>query len=373
MNISQEMEGDDNSSLSSISSHGSDLRVDGSISDEDRTAISGDKGDFEVASTDCFLAENPSVATPHLRLQISSPDVKIQVCSDLHLEFFHRYDSIPDDIIIPNAPILALLGDVGLAKTDLLKRFLHLQAERFEHVLVLSGNHEYYNSENTQYTVSEQFTWLQEVCSEKNHFLERTTVEINNVAILGTTLWSRIPRGSAKRAQMSMNDYHQSYTKSDTTLAVNDRTPKWLEDQIEMSMNAWYESKASSAAEKYQLHLRLTVKDTNYQFQKSLTWLEAQIEKYSCENKSIIVLTHHAPITEGVSNPVYKDSELNCCFSTNLSHLLKHPVKYWACGHTHWNFDMVFDNGNTRLVSNQRGYPGRDHSGYDNEGLILTV
>jgi hypothetical protein len=38
-------------------------------------------------------------------------NVKIQIASDLHFEFYSREQVIPEDIIVPySAPILALLG-----------------------------------------------------------------------------------------------------------------------------------------------------------------------------------------------------------------------------------------------------------------------
>jgi hypothetical protein len=49
-------------------------------------------------------------------------------------------------------------------------------------------------------------------------------------------------------------------------------------------------------------------------------------------------------------------SSTSHCFSSDLRYLLRDPVKVWACGHTHYNFDTMI--GDTRLVSNQRGYPG---------------
>jgi hypothetical protein len=46
--------------------------------------------------------------------------LRIQIASDLHIEFYGTLDNVPSDIIIPRAPVLALLGDVGLAFTPLL-------------------------------------------------------------------------------------------------------------------------------------------------------------------------------------------------------------------------------------------------------------
>ena len=294
--------------------------------------------------------------TPPLSLSLSGASrrhdiLKIQVASDLHIEFYREFSRIPEDIIVPNAPILALVGDIGLAKTDILKQFLYYQTQRFEHVLYLAGNHEFYNPRQgrTQHTVSEQMEWLREICQEKSnlHFLERSVVDIQGVVILGTTLWSHVPTSKASLAERSMNDYHLSFVEKDKTMGVE---------------------------------------DTNREFDMDILWLQRHIEYITKEHgkkRPIVVLTHHTPSMEGTSNPVYDHSDLSVCFSTDLVRLLQPPIKAWVSGHTHWNFDISFpstkdgDDDNeeetTRLVSNQRGYPAKKCMDYDNEGVILTI
>jgi len=120
--------------------------------------------------------------------------LQLQIASDLHIEFYNNEsDNIPDDIIIPKAPILALLGDIGLACDEQLKEFLYAQAHRFETVLFVAGNHEFYNHQST-HTVEEQLEWMKRVCSEKEnlHLLEKQAMDINGVRILGTTLCGRL-------------------------------------------------------------------------------------------------------------------------------------------------------------------------------------
>lgn len=149
-------------------------------------------------------------------------DLKIQIVSDLHLDKYG--DDIPDDIIIPNAPVLALLGDVGSAGSLYYQQFLYKQTERFQHVIFLAGNHEYYNqrikiikrqndrasvkSVNNDelpplMTTDEQQKWMRDVANSKPnlHFLERDGLEINGVVILGTTLWSWIPEHLVEQAE----------------------------------------------------------------------------------------------------------------------------------------------------------------------------
>jgi ankyrin repeat protein len=66
----------------------------------------------------------------------------IQVASDIHLEFYQEGKDL-SQLIIPSAPYLALLGDIGLPiKRQNYKQFLLDMSEKFEIVFVLAGNHE---------------------------------------------------------------------------------------------------------------------------------------------------------------------------------------------------------------------------------------
>ena len=77
--------------------------------------------------------------------------------SDIHLEFPGALEALPE--IPVRSPILALLGnrlglsadsnmnslgDIGYVDDETYQKYLLDQAERFEHVIVLAGNHEYY-------------------------------------------------------------------------------------------------------------------------------------------------------------------------------------------------------------------------------------
>lgn len=274
------------------------------------------------------------------------------------VEFYDSPDRIPADIIQRRAPILALLGDIGLAYTDTLRAFLHRQADAFEHVLFLAGNHEFYNRRNNKYyTVQEQLAWIKAICEERPnlHFMERQVVEIGGVWILGTTLWSHIPPHLEVKAAQSMNDYHLSYMAAEEPeegSRVVQMTPAFT--------NAWHAT--------------------------SVAWLEAQLDRAAATNTQVVVLTHHTPSFQGTSNPRYDGSDLSHCFSTDLTYLLrKEPVLVWACGHTHYNFRQSIDDDDNNnynktktkqprlLVSNQRGYPGQDKMDYDNEGYVIRL
>ena len=70
----------------------------------------------------------------------SSEKFRIQVMSDIHLEMIHY--ELP--VITPQAPHLALLGDIGVMKDknyEKYKQFLLAQSKQFNTVIVLMGNH----------------------------------------------------------------------------------------------------------------------------------------------------------------------------------------------------------------------------------------
>jgi hypothetical protein len=272
--------------------------------------------------------------------------LRIQIASDLHIEFNGTLDQVPNDIILPRAPVLALLGDVGLAFTPLLQDFLHLQADRFETVLFLAGNHEFYNKGGTPKSVAAQRQWISEVCDARDnlHFLEESSLLENGVRILATTLWSYIPPTVESQAERSMNDYHLSYVRDDSGDGLR----------------------------------QMTAADTSQWHAHNVEWLAGEISVASQRKEPVLVLTHHTPSLTGTSAPRFDGNALSHCFSSDLSRLLQAPaVRAWACGHTHWNFDLPLGdndkNVTRRLFSNQHGYKGHESMLYDNEGRVLEI
>lgn len=80
------------------------------------------------------------------------------------------------------------------------------------------------------------------------------------------------------------------------------------------------------------------------------------------------------PPLAGTSHPDESTDEngLLCCAGTDLTHLLKKKaVRAWCCGHTHYNYDFLVENGN-RLLSNQRGYKNDLTLGY-NPSFVVEI
>ena len=85
----------------------------------------------------------------------------------------------------------------------------------------------------------------------------------------------------------------------------------------------------------------------------SAGWLKHQLGK--CDPAKTVVITHHAPSERSIP-PYHLGSILNGAFASNLDWFVENSrVPLWIHGHTHHSVDYKI--GETRVFSNQRGYP----------------
>lgn len=309
---------------------------------------------------------------------------RVQIASDLHIE--HYLNPTLEELgslVVPAAPILALLGDIGIPTHQSYSDFLMIQAERFEAVLVLTGNHEYYDVQamhdvppppkmgdsmeewtlrhstesRLHYSAEDMEEAIEVICarSPKLHYVDNVCVrlgaESSAPALLCTPLWSHIPENAMDVVAMTMNDYCRSYIRvaqSDTVAEV---------------------ATCSSMSAMEQLSPEVT----SHWHDLAVGWLQheiARLKQSGCE--CISVLSHHAPSKVGCSRPEYEaaNDAVNHAFSTDLSPLYgpESSLRLWVYGHTHYNNDRL-DNG-TRLVSNQRGYKDKVQANYKSDFTI---
>ena len=230
----------------------------------------------------------------------------LQVLSDIHLEFRNN----PAFDFPMTAPNLCLLGDIGDPSTAAYKDFLHTQAQRFDQVFVLKGNHSCYGR-----SIEEADDLVARVCAPyptKLHYLNKTAIDLDqNYVILGCTLWSHVINRQRFKVLSMLADNHQ--------------------------ITRW------------------SVTRNNEVHAAELAWLKSAIAKVKAAGRQAVVLTHHAPSCHGTSAPEHSNSPISSAFSSDLEYLLTPPVVLWMFGHTHYSSDQHI-NG-VRLCSNQVGYP----------------
>ena len=114
--------------------------------------------------------------------------MKIQYCSDLHLEFGENMNYIMNHPLDVNGDILILAGDITtLSHIEGADRFIDFASKNFEHTYWIAGNHEYYG-----YDIATKGNVFKERIRDNVTLLNNQIIEHGNVKLIFSTLWSKI-------------------------------------------------------------------------------------------------------------------------------------------------------------------------------------
>lgn len=260
--------------------------------------------------------------------------MRIALYSDLHLEMvLHRKGSLAWVPPALDVDVVILAGDIDSRTHGLewaakaFRRTSGPLAPASLEIVYVAGNHEYYEAQLGLLNELQKPFWGQlgtpgVLPSGRVHFLERRTLELAGMRILGCTLWSAFDLHGADNVDACMNVAKRS---------INDY---WVIQEREGK--------------------RLEPRDTLRLHRMAVRWLDSELTK-PFDGKTIVV-THFAPHRRCVP-PQFEGSDMSPYFVTDLSWLMeKHRIDVWCFGHTHTNNDFIAENG-CRVVSNQRGYP----------------
>lgn len=244
--------------------------------------------------------------------------MRVQLISDLHLEYLEEGDASINFamLVTPSAPILLIAGDVATYDCPALPEFLNWVGSKFEFVFWVLGNHEFYNTK--QVSMKDVKNKLQAMCPQNVHILDNEAVIVDDMIIIGTTLWSYVPEKYIDKVQATISDYRYMYG-SDGNL--------------------------------------ITVADTNRFHAESVAFIRGEVEKN--RGKHVVVLSHYSPSLVDTLHPNYYGSPLNHAFASDIE---MSGVDVWCFGHTHYNVRIDKHSNGYKLVSNQFGYEG-EHDG----------
>ncbi|CAE6516709.1 unnamed protein product [Rhizoctonia solani] len=179
--------------------------------------------------------------------------MKLQIMSDAHMQvdsgFGREYDKFNFPVAAPN---LVLLGGMGRICDIELQDFIVLQLTRFERVFYVMGTDEFHQS-----TVTIGRQQMKEFAENlikspptklssgepieklgKFHYLHRTRVDVEDVTILGCTLWrgwrenSSQARGQASGTYRPIKDFF-----AEEEMVERDLDLAWLQSQLESCAN----------------------------------------------------------------------------------------------------------------------------------------
>jgi predicted phosphohydrolase len=252
--------------------------------------------------------------------------MKIQYCSDLHLEFQENKNYLEHFPLKPEGEILLLAGDIVLLKN---RRehddFFNWCSDNFETTYWIPGNHEYYH-----YDLADVKTPLYEKIRENVFLLNNQTITYKNTELVFSTLWSHIPPQFEYIVQQSVNDFNLIKQKGKT----------------------------------------ITAKDFNVLHQTDLDFLKPALAKPT--DKQRIAITHHVPTLMNYPEQ-YKNSNINSAFAVELFDTIESSnASHWIYGHHHCN-TPAFKIGNTTMLTNQLGYVQQNEHLLFNPAALIEI
>lgn len=262
------------------------------------------------------------------------------VASDIHLEFHTSIEAFTTKILdeILDDPIenriLFLCGDIGHPFKQSYSDFMKFCSNNFKYVLIISGNHEYYDRENHTHTMDEIDNQIDMIVKSYSnlYFLNNSYCVLSELRIIvvGSTLWSKL---DIKTTYKAVNDFINIVTT---------------------------ESKKTNS--------NLTIQEYNELHTTQLNYLcenVAEIAKLrkndSYDNMIMIVMTHHLPSYKLIASQ-YEGNTINQFFATDLDNLIQSLnadpyscISHWFCGHTHTRMETNIHG--TNVIVNPYGHP----------------
>ena len=226
--------------------------------------------------------------------------MKIQVLSDLHLEFEeYKYEETDADVVV-------LAGDI-----DKGSRGVDFALTIPKPVVYVFGNHEYYGG-----SYPSTLEKAKEKAQGTNvHLLENESVILDGVKFLGCTLWT------------DFNLFKNSYVSK---IIAGSGTNDYRLIQSDNSLK------------------RLSTHETQDINSDSVEFLKKEMEE------GCVVVSHHAPSLKSASS-IYKSDPLTASFASDLEDLiLEGNPSVWIHGHMHNTSE--YEIGNTKIVANPKGY-----------------
>jgi len=116
--------------------------------------------------------------------------MKIQYCSDLHLEFAQNTRFLQQNPIEPIGDILIRAGDITYWEEEYFNHwFFDYVSDNFKAVYFIPGNHEFYTGKDIQILDKP----VHETLRENVFLVNNKVVDIEGIDFFFTAFWPRIP------------------------------------------------------------------------------------------------------------------------------------------------------------------------------------
>jgi len=235
--------------------------------------------------------------------------ISIQLYSDLHIELMKN---IPE--IQPTAKYLFLVGDICQLNHPLFFKFFDYCSQQWDKIFYTAGNHEFCFKKKNYHQLNFEYELKLRERYKNVFYLNQKAVPLNDeIDVYGCVFWT-------DSYNNSLNDYRE--------------------------INKFSEITKQNIPIDYNFIKKLSEED-----------LKSISNYLNKTTKKTIIMTHYPPVQVGTSNPTYnlsQDLKDYLAWNNILKELNLNNVPLWLSGHTHWSYDITYNNA--RLISNQLGY-----------------
>ena len=234
--------------------------------------------------------------------------MKVQYCSDLHLEFERNNKYLTNNPLKICGDILILAGDIAPLHDEFINNsFLKNISKNYSRVFWVPGNHEYYYRNISDYGKSFNIKIFSNI-----NIVSNIEFKVEDVNFVFSTLWSRISKGNEKTIEQSVSDFD--------CITNNDK--------------------------------KFKASDFNKLHDESLTFLKQALKS---KRDNVVVVTHHLP-SHLCNAPDHNNSPIREAFCVELTDFIeKNKANFWLYGHSHYNQSPLVI-GKTIMLTNQLGY-----------------
>jgi Icc-related predicted phosphoesterase len=251
--------------------------------------------------------------------------MRIQYCSDLHLEFEQNRRYLETSPLTVTGDILILAGDIVPLHDEFMNNpFFPFISNNYKQVFWVPGNHEFYYKNISDYSSSFNIQVYPNI-----NIVNNIDLHFEGIHLVFSTLWSKISKENEKIIERSVSDFE----------CISQNNQKF------------------NATAYNKLH------ETGLEFIKqSLT---------GKKNKTVVV-THHLPSVL-CNAAMHHASPINEAFCVDLTDYIEESnADFWIYGHSHFNQKPLFI-GDTIMLTNQLGYVQLNEQGTFKHNAYFSV
>lgn len=259
----------------------------------------------------------------------------LQLISDVHLDMRMQFMEIK-----PSAPTLVVAGDVMSHTEPRYRETLQRLFRNHKYGVYVPGNHEIWGASGP---ISGVLDFIEQKCKSLDTSV--TLLRAGNwgfdvpgteTRIVGATLWTHIPDKLAAEAPRMLNDFN--YIKTATGRPI-------------------------------------TSHEINQMHEIDKKWIVTALRDARHDNKTAVVVTHHAPdIRLSAMNDAKATNGMGVFYyNVDMDDVLNNPgISAWMYGHTHESWVLKLRGLDYPFVTNALGYPS-ENTGYSDGAGVQVI